>query len=118
MGTGAIMLIGLFFYDIFWVFGSKSVFGSNVMVTVATKVEGPITLLFPRRLDGCGDLSNSMLGLGDIVVPGIFIAFLAKWDAVKIGEKAADSFVYLNWCMVAYILSLVTTVGIMLVFNA
>merc|ERR1711896_127458 len=86
--TGVIMFIGLFFYDIFWVFGSKSVFGSNVMVTVATKVEGPITLLFPRRLDGCGNLSNSMLGLGDIVVPGIFLAFLAKWDAIKLGQQA------------------------------
>lgn len=116
--TGAIMLIGLFFYDIFWVFGSKSVFGSNVMVTVATKVEGPITLLFPRRLDGCGNLSNSMLGLGDIVVPGIFLAFLAKWDAIKLGEKASKSFVYFNVTMVFYVMSLVTTVGIMLVFNA
>merc|ERR1712066_850439 len=79
--TGAIMLIGLFWYDVFWVFGSKSVFGSNVMVTVAKGVEAPIKLMFPRSLNGCGSLNHSMLGLGDIVVPGIFLAFLAKWDA-------------------------------------
>uniref|UniRef100_A0A7S0ZPL8 Minor histocompatibility antigen H13 n=2 Tax=Noctiluca scintillans TaxID=2966 RepID=A0A7S0ZPL8_NOCSC len=115
--TGAIMLIGLFFYDIFWVFGSKSVFGSNVMVTVAKGVEAPIKLMFPRFLHGCGTLQHSMLGLGDIVVPGIFIAFLAKWDAIKMGEQKSTSFVYLNVTMVAYILSLVTTVGIMLFFN-
>jgi len=116
--TGAIMLVGLFFYDVFWVFGSKSVFGSNVMVSVAKGVEAPIKLMFPRSLGGCGKLLHSMLGLGDIVVPGIFIAFLAKWDAVKIGEGKSNSFVYLNWTMVAYVLSLITTVSIMLFFNA
>merc|ERR1719450_1080512 len=56
--VGAILLIGLFFYDVFWVFGSKSVFGSNVMVSVATGVEAPIKLMFPRHLGGCGDLKH------------------------------------------------------------
>lgn len=116
--VSAIMLIGLFFYDVFWVFGSKSVFGSNVMVSVAMGVEAPIKLMFPRDLGGCGTLRHSMLGLGDIVVPGLFIAFLAKWDAVKMDQKASDQFVYLNSVMVAYFLSLVTTVSIMLFFNA
>lgn len=116
--TGAIMLVGLFFYDVFWVFGSKSVFGSNVMVSVAKGVEAPIKLMFPRNMGGCGKLLHSMLGLGDIVVPGIFIAFLAKWDAVKMGEGKLSSFVYLNSAMVAYVLSLITTVSIMLFFNA
>merc|ERR1719163_731922 len=87
------------------------------MVTVATGVEAPIKLMFPRHLGGCGDLKHSMLGLGDIAVPGLFIAFLAKWDAVKMGEKASNSFVYLNVVMIAYVLSLVTTVAIMLFFN-
>ena len=49
---GVILLVGLFFYDIFWVFGSKSVFGSNVMVTVAKGVEAPIKLMFPRGQNG------------------------------------------------------------------
>merc|ERR1711953_993672 len=59
-----------------------------------------------------------MLGLGDIVVPGLFIAFLAKFDAVIMEEGTAQSFVYLNATMIAYALSLVTTVSIMLFFNA
>jgi minor histocompatibility antigen H13 len=41
---GAILLVGLFFYDIFWVFGT------DVMVTVAKSFDGPIKLLFPRVL--------------------------------------------------------------------
>mmetsp|Transcript_21729 Transcript_21729/g.38931 ORF Transcript_21729/g.38931 Transcript_21729/m.38931 type:complete len:492 (-) Transcript_21729:208-1683(-) len=115
--TGAILLIGLFFYDVFWVFGSKSVFGSNVMVSVATGLDAPIKLMFPRAFTGCGLFQHGMLGLGDIAVPGLFIAFMAKWDAVKMGEKASSSFVYLNCIMVAYVLSLITTVAIMLIFN-
>jgi len=116
--TGAIMLVGLFVYDIFWVFGSKPVFGSNVMVTVAKGVEAPIKLMFPRSVNGCGELAFSMLGLGDIVVPGLFIAFLAKWDTVLLAANKATSFVYLNVCMMFYTLSLITTVAVMLLFNA
>ena len=42
--TGCILLGGLFFYDIFWVFGT------NVMVTVAKSFEAPIKLVFPQDL--------------------------------------------------------------------
>ncbi|POM79349.1 Aspartyl protease family A22B, partial [Phytophthora palmivora] len=41
--VGAILLCGLFFYDIFWVFGT------DVMVTVATSFDAPIKLIFPRE---------------------------------------------------------------------
>ena len=34
-----------FFYDIFWVFISSSIFGKNVMVTVATGLNVPIKIL-------------------------------------------------------------------------
>eukprot|EP00927_Polykrikos_kofoidii_P051052 TRINITY_DN44868_c0_g1_i1.p1 TRINITY_DN44868_c0_g1~~TRINITY_DN44868_c0_g1_i1.p1 ORF type:complete len:500 (+),score=60.95 TRINITY_DN44868_c0_g1_i1:70-1500(+) len=115
--VGTIMLIGLFFYDVFWVFCSERLFGSNVMVTVAKGVQGPIKLLFPRRIDGCGDLEFSMLGLGDIVVPGFFLALLAKWDAVILETKIAVSPSYFNTTLVAYTLSLIVTVAIMLFFN-
>src|SRR5205823_915050 len=40
--NGFILLIGLFFYDIFWVFGT------DVMVTVAKSFDAPIKLLFPQ----------------------------------------------------------------------
>ena len=43
--TASILLVGLFFYDVFWVFGTP------VMVTVAKKLDGPIKLLFPRSLE-------------------------------------------------------------------
>jgi len=40
------------------------------MVSVAKNLDGPIKLLFPQ---GPG-LSPSLLGLGDIVIPGFFLA--------------------------------------------
>ena len=45
-----VLSAGLLLYDVFWVFGSKAVFGDNVMMTVATSdsFTGPFRLLFPR----------------------------------------------------------------------
>merc|ERR1712032_731331 len=77
---GAILLVGLFFYDIFWVFGT------DVMVTVAKKLDGPIKLLFPRSLvpnDDTGKIELSLLGLGDIVIPGFFLSLLLRFDAMN-----------------------------------
>jgi len=116
--TGAIMLVSLFFCDISLVFGSKSVFGVNVMASMAVGVEAPIQLMFPRSLRSCGISHQGMLGLADIVVPGIFLNFLAKWDAMRMGEQKSASFVYLNTAMIAYVLSFVTSVSIMLFFDA
>ena len=61
------MLAGLLLYDVFWVFGSPSVIGDNVMLTVATSdiVSGPTRLLFPRIAGGTGEASAfpfSLLG--------------------------------------------------------
>jgi len=76
--TGAILLVGLFFYDIFWVFGT------DVMVTVAKSLDGPIKILFPRTLVPnavTGEIDLSLLGLGDIVIPGFFLSLLLRFDA-------------------------------------
>ena len=47
------------------------------MVTVATSLDVPIKLVFP------GPVRSSILGLGDIVIPGIVIA-LAKGEDVVV----------------------------------
>jgi len=70
---GCILLTGLFFYDIFWVFGTE------VMVTVAKSFDAPVKLLFPKNIFA-EQLQFSMLGLGDIVLPGVLIAFLLRFD--------------------------------------
>ncbi|KAL6245244.1 hypothetical protein RBB50_008019 [Rhinocladiella similis] len=92
--TGTLVLGALFFYDIYFVFFTP------MMVTVATKLDVPIKLLFPRPDDctfpvGAAEGSvameeylqclaekrtMAMLGLGDIVVPGMMLAFALRFD--------------------------------------
>lgn len=66
----AVLLGGLLAYDVFWVFGSPSVVGENVMYTVATSgaLDGPLKLLFPKGTGG--PFPYSLLGLGDVAIPG------------------------------------------------
>ncbi|KAG5890477.1 hypothetical protein JTB14_013419 [Gonioctena quinquepunctata] len=107
--TGCILLCGLFFYDIFWVFGT------DVMVTVAKSFEAPIKLVFPQDLLQNGMSANNfaMLGLGDIVIPGIFIALLLRFDhSLKRQTKT-----YFHASVIAYFLGLMATIFVMHVFK-
>lgn len=114
--VGAILLSGLFFYDIFWVFGT------DVMVTVATSFDAPIKLIFPRAFATATEKAKySILGLGDIVIPGIFIALLLRYDAHRANATSTAQafpkpFFHVN--LVFYVLGLVATVAVMFIFNA
>jgi minor histocompatibility antigen H13 len=77
--TGSLILTGLFFYDI-W-----AVFFTPLMVTVAKNLDQPIKLLFPRPDQPSAEgkppvKSYSMLGLGDIVLPGLMIGLALRFD--------------------------------------
>lgn len=107
--TGCILLCGLFLYDIFWVFGT------DVMVTVAKSFDAPIKLVFPQDLleNGLGATNMAMLGLGDIVIPGIFVALLLRYDQSL--KRNSNFYFYVTF--IAYILGLLTTIGVMHVFK-
>lgn len=66
----------------------------------------------------------SLLGLGDIVIPGLFVALLLRFDAVrnKISAVNADhasfSKPFFSVNLICYALGLVATVGVMYFFNA
>ncbi|KAF6837473.1 signal peptide peptidase [Colletotrichum plurivorum] len=66
--TGSLVLMGLFFYDIVMVFYTP------YMITVATKLDVPIKLQFKTAA------RSSILGLGDIVVPGIVMCLALRFD--------------------------------------
>jgi minor histocompatibility antigen H13 len=116
--NAAIMLCGLFFYDVWWVFGT------DVMVTVAKGVDGPIKLLFPRPPGGGGgDPAFSMLGLGDVVVPGLFLALLLRFDAARAAaprDAALGDFPapYFAAGVASYAAGLGTTLAVMYAFAA
>ena len=75
------LLVGLLIYDVFWVFSSPSVIGENVMMKVATSnsLEGPLKLILPNG-NASGDFPFSILGLGDIAIPGFLAALLLRCD--------------------------------------
>ncbi|KAM5377230.1 hypothetical protein ACJA88_006754 [Fusarium oxysporum] len=66
--TSTLILVGLFFYDIIMVFYTP------YMVTVATKLDVPIKLTFEAAE------RKSILGLGDIVIPGMVMALALRFD--------------------------------------
>ena len=107
--VSTLLLTGLLIYDVFWVFFSSYIFSSNVMVRVATKTaDNPVSVMARRlhlnngrqgqgqetapRLSLPGKLifpsiqntgHFSMLGLGDIVMPGLLLCFVLRYDAYK-----------------------------------
>ena len=136
--TGALLLTLLFFYDIFFVFGT------DVMLTVAKNVDAPIKLQFPKDLSASPP-SYSILGLGDIVIPGIFMSLCLRFDVLKRldigklegiiegerkGTKENGAFYkyvagvtngapkhYFIAVVVGYLIAIITTIVIMFIFN-
>ncbi|WJX16916.1 hypothetical protein P8452_06894 [Trifolium repens] len=102
--TGAIMLVGLFFYDIFWVFFTP------VMVSVGKSFDAPIKLLFLRS-DSARPFV--MLGLGDIVTPGMFVALALRFDVSR-GKQPQ----YFRSAFLGYIVGLALTIVVANWFQA
>lgn len=122
--TAASLLSGLLLYDVFWVFGSSHVFGDNVMVTVATSsaFDGPIKLIFPH-LEGNSTFPYSLLGLGDVVVPGLLTALMLRFDRSRHSTRIDGAIecsstglltkpdkTYFSACIASYIFGLALTV--------
>lgn len=115
---GAVFLL----YDVFMVFVTPLIFGSSVMIDVATAGAGgeaapggvdrecycrlhpedgkvcgptesmPILLAIPRfntLLPG-----SALLGLGDIVLPGLLLALAARWDYVQWGSLVEGKYYF------------------------
>ncbi|KAI0812793.1 signal peptide peptidase-domain-containing protein [Irpex lacteus] len=114
--TGSILLSGLFLYDIWWVFGTE------VMVKVATNLDVPIKLLWPKSLIFSTERGFTMLGLGDIVVPGMFVALALRYDQHKAISQGGSSYrwnkPYFYAALGAYVFGLSTTMAVMHVFRA
>jgi minor histocompatibility antigen H13 len=128
----------LFFYDIFFVFGT------DVMVTVAKNVDAPIKLQFPRDFS-TSPPQYSILGLGDIVIPGIFMSLCLRFDVLKTlnidrmnnmieaekkGKEDDGTFIryvvkqgneapkhYFLSVIIGYLIAIIATVVIMFIFN-
>lgn len=110
--VSTLLLVGLVIYDVLWVYFSHLIFSSNVMIKVATKeADNPMNVLARKfnmetqfskdspKLSLPGKLvvpsyqrqgNFSILGLGDIVVPGLLLCFVLRFDAYKM-KRASSS---------------------------
>ena len=83
------------------------------MVTVAKGIDGPVKLLFRRSFDDA-EKNFSMLGLGDVVVPGLFLALLLRFDVTQ--KRRGKPF--FRSTLLAYSLGLALTLYVMFAFDA
>jgi minor histocompatibility antigen H13 len=122
-----IYLSGMLLYDIFWVFGS------DVMVTVATQLDLPIKLMFPRDPNS-SKTTFYMMGIGDIALPGIFWAMMLRYDFLRAVTQTRQSFTIENFdslkeslnfnkpyfysSLIGYAVGLLVTTSIYRLFNS
>ncbi|KAM7260939.1 hypothetical protein ACFE04_026414 [Oxalis oulophora] len=107
--VGTILLSCAFLYDIFWVFVSKLWFKESVMIVVARGDKSgedgiPMLLKIPRMFDPWG--GYSVIGFGDIILPGLVVAFSHRYDWLTNKSFKTGYFV---WAMTAYGLGLLVT---------
>lgn len=149
--VSTLLLVGLLIYDVFWVFFSSYIFSTNVMVKVATRpAENPVGL-FAKKLHLSGlvrdapklslpgklvfpSMQNSshfsMLGLGDIVMPGLLLCFVLRYDAYKKSQlnsieagipqpiNTIQKITYFHCSLIGYFLGLLTATVSSEVFKA
>lgn len=75
----ALIFAGLICYDVYFVFAS------DVMMTVAKSVDLPIKLLFP-----VGNGQYGLLGLGDIVIPGLLCSMCIRYDYIQAFKRGKE----------------------------
>ncbi|KAK1425180.1 hypothetical protein QVD17_20526 [Tagetes erecta] len=107
--VGTVLLSCAFLYDIFWVFVSKWWFHESVMIMVARGDKSgedgiPMLLKIPRMFDPWG--GYSIIGFGDIILPGLLVAFSLRYDWLSNKSLRAG---YFLWAMIAYGLGLLIT---------
>ncbi|XP_071697732.1 signal peptide peptidase-like 4 [Rutidosis leptorrhynchoides] len=107
--VGAVLLSCAFLYDIFWVFVSKWIFHKSVMIVVARGDKSgedgiPMLLKIPRMFDPWG--GYSIIGFGDIILPGLLVAFSLRYDWLS-NKSLREG--YFLWTMIAYGLGLFIT---------
>ena len=92
------------------------------MVTVAKGIDAPIKILASKNPFSTQPTEFAMLGLGDIVVPGLVVALCLRFDLARhaIAHSKEDitsrsSFPKSYWwvAMTSYVVGLGTTMGVM-----
>ena len=111
---GAILLGSALVYDVWWVYLQPMVTGSaSAMVSIAKHHALPLFLAFPE-IDSVGTApAYAILGLGDILLPGLLIIFAYRWrlrESKRSGQEFGVNSCRYFWPLCgAYIAGLVLT---------
>ncbi|KAE8297304.1 Signal peptide peptidase-like 2A [Larimichthys crocea] len=115
-----ILLSLLLVYDVFFVFITPffTKNGVSIMVQVAlgpdaTGEKLPVVMRVPRFSAWAQNLCAmqfSILGYGDIIVPGLLVAYCSRFDVLVNSRKK----VYFVSCCIAYLLGMILTFAVML----
>lgn len=109
--VGTVLLSCAFLYDIFWVFVSKKLFNESVMIVVARGDKSgedgiPMLLKIPRMFDPWG--GYSIIGFGDILLPGLVVAFSLRYDwlankSLRVGYFLPAMLAYGSGLLITYV---------------
>ena len=113
-----ICLFSFFIYDTFWVFYSEKIFKENVMVVAATSIQIPIKIEFPILFSNNPIKNCMLLGLGDILLPGLVIKYCRRFDLIrqKLQPKIKE-ISFFNFNLILYFISVALAMIMMFVFN-
>lgn len=91
------------------------------MVKVATNLDVPIKLLWTKSLTFNTERGFTMLGLGDVVIPGLFVSLALRYDHHRSSQKSTDGKFdkpYFFAALLGYTVGLGTTMFVMHTFKA
>lgn len=120
-----VLLILLLAYDVFFVFVTPlfTSDGTSIMESVATGSRGrskeslPMVFLFPNLSESlwrkCLGNNFSLLGFGDVIVPGFLVAYNAVFDI-----KTGNSMVYFICSSVGYVIGMIVCIICLIHMNS
>jgi len=108
--VATVLLVMVLLYDVFWVYISPLIFHEDVMLSVTDKLDLPVKIAVPF-FRGSG---TSIISLGDVVLPGLFSAFLLRFDR----RRNDDADMYFVTFTVSYALGLALCLLALVLFNS
>ena len=115
-----VCLFSFFLYDTFWVFFSERIFSENVMVVAATSIQVPIKIEFPILFSNNPIKNCMLLGLGDILLPGLIIKYSRRFDLISEKseiKKRKKGMNFFEYNLLLYFISVALAMIMMFVFN-
>ena len=113
-----VCLFLFFIYDTFWVFYSKKIFKENVMVVAATSIQIPIKIEFPILFSNNPIKNCMLLGLGDILLPGVVIKYCRRFDLLRQKmEPTIKGMSFYTFNLILYFVSVALAMSMMFIFD-